>query len=89
AIFCICLQSSSSPIHIQQLIPGSILINDEGEIDDLSWKQNAHLKSSTSDNSFNPGGKYVADESGGPGGYLAPTHLQRRIVTSSPGLSAH
>ncbi|CAF1990621.1 unnamed protein product [Rotaria magnacalcarata] len=83
------IEDSSSPIHIQQLIPGSILINDEGEIDDLSWKQNAHLKSSTSDNSFNPGGKYVADESGGPGGYLAPTHLQRRIVTSSPGLSAH
>ncbi|CAF3624969.1 unnamed protein product [Rotaria socialis] len=83
------IEDSSSPIHIQQLIPGSILINDEGEIDDLSWKQNAHLKSSTSDNSFNPGGKYVADDSGGPGGYLAPTHMQRRIVTSSPGLSAH
>jgi hypothetical protein len=83
------LQSSSSPTHPEQLIRGSILLNDEDEIDDLSWKKNRQLQSSSSNTSFNPGGKYVSDDSGGPGGYLAPTHIQRRIVTSSPGVATH
>jgi len=83
------LQSSSSPTHPEQLIRGSILLNDEDEIDDLSWKKNRQLQSSSSNTSFNPGGKYVSDDSGGPGGYLAPTHIQRRIVTSSPGVTTN
>lgn len=83
------LSSSASAKNAEQLIPGSILINDQGEIDQLPWKKNGQLKPSTSNNSFTPGTNYVADENGGPGGYLAPTHIQRRIVTSSPGLSSN
>ena len=73
---------------MKQLIPGSILINDQGEIDDLPWKTGSRSESKLSDNSFNPGGKYVSDDNGGPGGFLAPTHTQRRIVTPSPGAAA-
>ena len=79
---------SSAP-SVKQLIPGSILINDQGEIDDLTWKNDTRSESKMSDNSFNPGGKYVSDDSGGPGGFLAPVHIQRRIVASSPGVAAH
>ncbi|UJR14007.1 hypothetical protein I4U23_001007 [Adineta vaga] len=76
--------SDSSPQkHVKQLIPGSILINDQGEIDDALWKKNAGINSSTSSASFNPGGEYVSDENGGGGGFLAPTHIQRRAVPSS------
>ncbi|CAF1186408.1 unnamed protein product [Adineta steineri] len=83
-------QNSLSSDHLDQMIPGSILINDEGEIHDLSWKQDGQLRQSTSSTSFNPGGQYVSDESGGGGGYLAPTHIQRRpIITSTSGQTTH
>ncbi|CAF4993650.1 unnamed protein product, partial [Rotaria sp. Silwood1] len=77
---------SSAPGHISQLIPGSILINDQGELDDLSWNKNTHIQPLFSNNPLNPSGKYIPDDNRGPGGYLAPTHVQRRIVISSPGI---
>ncbi|CAF4597564.1 unnamed protein product [Rotaria sp. Silwood1] len=77
---------SSAPGHISQLIPGSILINDQGELDDLSWNKNTHIRPLFSNNPLNPSGKYIPDDNRGPGGYLAPTHVQRRIVISSPGI---
>ncbi|CAF0972534.1 unnamed protein product [Adineta ricciae] len=76
---------STAQEHVKQLIPGSILINDQGEIDDAQWSKNSGLHSSTSSASFTPGGEYISDESGGAGGYLAPTHIQRRSAPASSG----
>lgn len=88
-IFNFSFKSPSSNAGLQQLIPGSILINDKGEIDNLSYKQNTNFDSNTSTNSFHPGGEYISDDSGGPGGYLVPTHIQRRIVTSPSGINVN
>ncbi|CAF4642074.1 unnamed protein product [Rotaria sp. Silwood1] len=72
---------ASSNTTIQQLIPGSILINDRDEIEDPLWKQrNSSVESLTSSNSFHPGGQYISDERGGRGGFLAPTHVQHHTA---------
>ncbi|CAF2750482.1 unnamed protein product [Rotaria sp. Silwood2] len=83
------IQYSSAPTGIHQLIPGSILINDQGEIDDLLWSQNTYIQTILSNNPLNPTDQYIVYDNPGSGGYLAPTHIQRRIVTSSPGVSAN
>ena len=63
------------------------MINDQGEIDDKSSKHSTRSNTRASNNSFQAGGQFVSDNNGGPGGFLAPTHIQRRIVTS-PGVSS-
>ncbi|CAF4207646.1 unnamed protein product [Rotaria sp. Silwood2] len=84
------IQHASSKPGIQRLIPGSILINDRDEIEDSLWKQgNSSVESLTSSNSFHPGGKYISDESGGRGGFLAPTHVQHHAVVTPSDLTEY
>ena len=76
---------SPSSLSKQQLIPGSILIDDPGDIDSSTWKgTDTRLNSLASNNSFNPGGRYVSDEAGGQGGFLAPIHNFASSIIPSP-----
>ena len=47
------------------------------------------MTSLASNNSFNPGSVYVSDESGGQGGFLAPTHTSASPAIPSSTLTAH
>ncbi|CAF4114899.1 unnamed protein product [Rotaria sordida] len=83
------IKRSPSPMNIHQVVPGSILVNDQDEMDDLSWTPNMHIKAIVSNNPLNPSGKYIADDNGSSDGYVTPTLINRQILTSSPELSLH
>ena len=70
------MSSIASKQNVEQLIPGSILINDRGEIYDRTLKNNGRADSPPIES---------ASSTTKVGGYLTPKHVQRQIVTS-PGL---